>query len=202
MHQAVDCGCRCRRGQGGQGSGPGGAVHDLQVVRRLQRSCSVIALDGTAFCRMQLHPASLASRNTQPRLNPSIGLFGRYGGDFGIKRQLLEFLAAHLPPGVCGGQSFVAWQCHPDPCSAAPSCCNPRSGVAPAGVGSIRSAASLHSSSSCRTRGQWNRALSASIQALHCAGPAGELRQLLVDQGAEPVQLAFRPYDWSTNAAE
>jgi hypothetical protein len=34
------------------------------------------------------------------------------------------------------------------------------------------------------------------------AGPQADLKALLAEKGAEGIKLTFKPYDWTTNAAE
>ncbi|KAI7842058.1 hypothetical protein COHA_004256 [Chlorella ohadii] len=101
-------------------------------------SCPAIRVFTPASLEAGLEAAAQAFCTGEVRVEKARGqvelsmIFKWYGADFGSKQQLLEFLAAHLPP----------------------------------------------------------------------AGPAGELRGLLAAQGADAIQLAFRPYDWSTNAAD
>jgi hypothetical protein len=34
------------------------------------------------------------------------------------------------------------------------------------------------------------------------AGPQADLKELLAQRSADNIKLRFRPYDWTTNAAE
>lgn len=109
----------------------------------------------------------------------------RYGADFGTKRQLLDFLAAHLPPGRRAP-------------GAAPMLCTALLSQNQRAAGTKRMHGSrLQQSHACATQNMFSF-----FFLLPPAGPAGDLRALLAAQGAEGIKLAFRPYNWTTNAAE